>query len=132
MIQARRLLTSLSSLSLHQQQLIKAPTTVFSGCRGYRRVTRENSAPYNLPIERVTERSRHPLNWDFPDSQRRPAPDETDPNLPELDILYRSIDVETRAHDDAVLSSYEKFLLMTAEHLELNVGYVFKWVEWIL
>ncbi|GAB1609318.1 28S ribosomal protein S10, mitochondrial-like [Argonauta hians] len=46
-------------------------------------------------------------------------------NHSELDCLYRKIDLEVKGHDPAVINSYEKFVRMAAEGLEVNIGRVF-------
>ena len=40
---------------------------------------------------------------------------------PELDDLYKKVIIQVRGHDPAVLVSYENFVKLTAEELELNL-----------
>lgn len=77
-----------------------------------------NHTPYDTRIEITNETNRDPWKWDIADLQN--------PDVPEEDILYKTIDIDTRAHDDAVLSSYEKFLLETTKQLGITVSKVFK------
>lgn len=43
----------------------------------------------------------------------------------EPDCLYRKIDVEVKGHDSTVINSYERFVRMAAEGLEVQIGRVF-------
>jgi len=40
----------------------------------------------------------------------------------EPDELYKTLQVEVKGHDTAVLNSYEKFVTMAAEHLDIKIG----------
>jgi len=40
----------------------------------------------------------------------------------ELDQLYKTLEVEVKGHDTAVLKSYEKFVTMAAEHLGVKIA----------
>jgi len=40
----------------------------------------------------------------------------------EPDQLYKTVEIEVKGHDTAVLSSYEKFVTMAAEHLGVNIA----------
>lgn len=40
----------------------------------------------------------------------------------EPDVLYKSLYIEVKGHDTAVLNSYQKFATMTAEHLGIKIG----------
>uniref|UniRef100_A0A0L8H5P2 Small ribosomal subunit protein uS10m n=1 Tax=Octopus bimaculoides TaxID=37653 RepID=A0A0L8H5P2_OCTBM len=43
----------------------------------------------------------------------------------ELDCLYRKIHLEVKGHDPSVINSYEKFVRMAAEGLDVKIGRVF-------
>jgi len=43
-------------------------------------------------------------------------------NAPTLDKLYRQVEIEVRGHDNAVLSSYTKFAVTAAQHLDIKVA----------
>lgn len=50
----------------------------------------------------------------------------------ELDELYKKVIIEVRGHDPSVLESYEKFVKMTAQELELNLRSIktpFRFIE---
>lgn len=50
----------------------------------------------------------------------------------ELDDLYKKVIVEVRGHDPKVLESYEQFVKMTAQELELNLKCIrtpFRFIE---
>jgi len=40
----------------------------------------------------------------------------------EPDQLYKTLEVEVKGHDTAVLSSYETFVTMAAGHLGIKIG----------
>lgn len=40
----------------------------------------------------------------------------------ENDKLYKKLEIELRGHDKMVLKSYVDFTVMTAEHLDIEVG----------
>ena len=40
----------------------------------------------------------------------------------EPDQLYKTVEVEVKGHDTAVLNSYEKFVTMAAGHLGVTIG----------
>jgi len=42
----------------------------------------------------------------------------------EPDQLYKTVEVEVKGHDTAVLSSYETFVTMAAEQLGVKIGKV--------
>jgi len=48
----------------------------------------------------------------------------------EPDQLYKTLEVEVKGHDTAVLNSYEKFVSMAAEHLGIKIGKM--WVDFFL
>ena len=51
------------------------------------------------------------------------APPERDPTRRQSpDLLYRRLELELRAHDQAVLDSYVTFLQQAARHLNVTVG----------
>jgi len=45
-------------------------------------------------------------------------------NGEELDQLYKTVEVEVKGHDTAVLNSYEKFVTMAAENLGIKIGHM--------
>lgn len=82
------------------------------------RLNIKNKTPYDTRVEITTEKSRDPFSWDIPDLRNV--------DKDEVDILYKTVDIETRSHDDAVLNSYQKFLLATTEYLGIKVSSIFK------
>jgi len=42
----------------------------------------------------------------------------------EPDQLYKTVEVEVKGHDTAVLKSYEKFVTMAADNLGIKIGNV--------
>ena len=56
------------------------------------------------------------------DHIRQLSVEETTQESEEDDILYKSIDIECRGHDPAVLQSYQTFALAAAKHLEIPVS----------
>lgn len=43
-------------------------------------------------------------------------------SAPEDDKLYKRLEIELRGHDKMVLNSYVDFAVMTAQHLDIEVG----------
>uniref|UniRef100_A0A915LES2 Small ribosomal subunit protein uS10m n=1 Tax=Romanomermis culicivorax TaxID=13658 RepID=A0A915LES2_ROMCU len=84
----------------------------------WRKLSREETVPYDSRIEVTTTESANPITWDLPDLKN--------PDVQESDVLYKTIEIETLSHDDAVLDSYQKFLLSTTEHMQVEVADVFK------
>jgi len=78
----------------------------------------KNKTPYDTRLEITTDKNRDPYKWDLPDLRNADEPEE--------DVLYKNLEIETRSHDDAVLTSYQKFLLATTEYLGLSVSSIFK------
>lgn len=40
----------------------------------------------------------------------------------ELDQLYKTVDIEVKSHDTAVLNSYETFVKMAAKELDVTIS----------